>query len=71
MAWNYNKLKGKIIEIFGTQRAFSEAIGLSYTSLNQRLNGHLQFSQDEIFKSCDALGIDYKDIPLYFFTILV
>lgn len=71
MAWDYNKLRGKIKEIFGTQDQFAEAIGIGRVSLSQRLNNQLEFSQDEIFKSCDALHIDYVEIPTYFFTLKV
>lgn len=71
MAWNYNKLRGKIKEVYGTQDQFAEAINLGRVSLSQRLNNQLEFSQDEIFKSCDALHIDYAEIPTYFFTLNV
>ena len=71
MAWNYNKLRGKIKEIFGTQDQFAEAIGMGRVSLSQRLNNQLEFSQEEIFKACDTLHIDYADIPAYFFTLKV
>lgn len=71
MAWNYNKLRGRIKEIFGTQDNFAEAIGIGKVSLSQRLNNKLEFSQNEILKSCEALQLDYSEIPVYFFTPLV
>lgn len=68
MSWNYSKLKGRIKEICGTQDEFASRIGIGRVSLSQRLNNMLEFSQDEIFKSCDVLGLDKSEIPIYFFT---
>lgn len=71
MAWDYSKLKGKIKEKCDTQENFAEKIGIGRVSLSQRLNNILEFSQDEIFRSCDVLGIDKAEIPVYFFTLKV
>ena len=68
MSWDYSKLKGKIKEVCGTQDSFAEKIGIGRVSLSQRLNNSLEFSQDEIFKSCHVLGIDKEEIPVYFFS---
>lgn len=71
MAYDYGKLRGKIREICGTQDAFSELLGIGRVSLSQRLNNQLEFSQDEMFKTCDILGIAREEIPAYFFTLKV
>lgn len=68
MSWDYSKLKGKIKEVCGTQDSFAEKIGIGRVSLSQRLNNSLEFSQDEMFKSCDVLGIEKEEIPVYFFS---
>lgn len=68
MRWNYNKLKGRIKEICGTQDEFASRLGIGRVSLSQRLNNQLEFTQDEMFKSCDVLGIDKAEIPIYFFV---
>lgn len=68
MACDYSKLRGKIKEVFGTQDAFAETIGIGRVSLSQRLTGKLDFTQNEINSACDALGLDKSDIPVYFFT---
>lgn len=68
MVWNYDKLRGKIREVCGTQDSFAEQLGIGRVSLSQRLNNQLEFSQDEIFRSCDVLGVKYEEIPIYFFT---
>ena len=68
MNWKYDKLRGKIKEVCGTQEAFAEKLGIGRVSLSQRQNNQLEFSQDEIFKSCEILKIDFSELPAYFFT---
>lgn len=68
MNWRYDKLRGKIKEVCGTQDMFAEKLGIGRVSLSQRLNNQLEFSQDEIFKSCEILKIDLSDMREYFFT---
>jgi len=68
LSYVYRKLRGKIKEVCGTQDAFSEKLGIGRVSLSQRLNNQLEFSQDEMLKSCDILGIQMEDLPSYFFT---
>ena len=68
MNWRYDKLRGKIKEVCGTQDAFAEKLGIGRVSLSQRLNNQLEFSQDEIFKSCEILKIDFSEMQAYFFT---
>lgn len=65
---DYKKLKLKIKEVFDTQEAFSKVIGMSQTSLNQRLNGSVEWKVSEIAKVCDLLNIPLSDAHLYFFT---
>lgn len=69
--WDYSKLRGKIREVCGTQDAFASKLGIGRVSLSQRLNNQLEFSQDEIFRSCDILGINKIEIPEYFFNLKV
>ena len=71
MNWDYSKLRGRIREICGTQEEFAERLGIGRVSLSQRLNNALEFTQNEIFKACEILNIDFADIPLYFFALKV
>lgn len=68
MEFNYNKLRGRIIEIFGSQKAFSKKINLSEQSITAKLNGRSDFSQNDILKWSNALNMDKKDIGIYFFN---
>lgn len=68
MAFDYSKLKGKIREVFGTQENFATAMLLSQVSLSAKLNNKVPFTQSEINKACELLGIQLEFIPVYFFT---
>ncbi len=68
MAKTYNKIRGKIVEVYGSQKEFAKAIGLSEQSVTAKLNGRTDMSQDDILKWADALKLEVSDIGNYFFT---
>ncbi|MDY2793993.1 MAG: DUF739 family protein [Peptostreptococcus porci] len=68
MTWDYSRLKGKIKEVYNTQDNFAEALGMSRTSLSQRLNNQLEFSQNEIAKAMNLLGEDESNMVAFFYT---
>ena len=68
MAFNYSKLVGKIVEVFGTQLRFAEAMELSERTISLKLNSKIEWKQGEIIKACDLLRISVSEIPSYFFT---
>ena len=68
MLMSYSKLRGKIREVFGTQEAFAEAIGLSKSAISMRLNNKVKWTADEIEKAKNALGFEAEEIGEYFFT---
>lgn len=67
MAFNYNKLRGRIIEKYGTQGRFAKAMGVSERTLSLKLNNKIFFSQDEITKISELLNIVSDEIQVYFF----
>ena len=68
MRFDYSKLRGRIKERGMTEGDFAKRIGICRTSLCKRLNNQQYFSQDEMFRSCDVLGIEASCIPSYFFA---
>ena len=66
--YNYSKLKGKIREIYETHEVFAKVIGISTVSLSKKLNNLVDWKQEEIEKTVNALGIAPEDICVYFFT---
>lgn len=69
--YNYSKLLGRIIEIFGDQHSFAKAVGLSQRSVSLKLNNKRGWKQSEMRKCCEVLGISAREIPNYFFDFKV
>ncbi len=67
MKFTYNKLRGRIIEKYGTHERFSKALGISKNSLSLKINGKTGFSQADIVKWCELLDLDVDEIGEYFF----
>ena len=65
--FDYKKLRGKIREVFGTEKQFAKALGISSTSLSLKFNGEASFKQSQIRRCCELLGIPVKEIGQYFF----
>lgn len=66
--FDYSKLKGKIVEKFGTQGNFASVTNMSNRSMSLKLNNGIGLSQEEILKWCNLLDINATEIPAYFFT---
>lgn len=66
--FDYSKLKGKIVEVLGNQSNYAKALGLSETSITNKLNNAVYFTQGEIITSVEVLHINLEDISTYFFT---
>lgn len=68
MAFNYDKLSGKIVEVFGTRYKFAEAMGWSERTLSLKMSGERPWKQPDICKAINLLKLTEEDIPTYFFT---
>ena len=71
MDFDYSKLRGKIVEKFGTQTEFSKAMNLSERTMSLKLNGGRAWKQDEICRAVGLLELSNEDIQDYFFTLKV
>lgn len=65
--YQYRKLKGKIVEKYGTQKAFADALDISENSLSLKLNGKTGFSQKDIIKWSLLLDIDQAEYQSFYF----
>lgn len=68
MSFNYNKLRGRIIERYGTQTAFVERFGVSENTFSKKMNNRVRFNSDDIIKITQLLEIPENEIGEYFFT---
>lgn len=68
MAFEYNKLRGRIIEKYGTQGKFAEALGVTETTISRKMNMATGFSKEDIVKWSKLLEISKEEIGDYFFA---
>ena len=67
--YNFDKLKGKIKEIFNTQNDFARSMEMSPNTLSSKLNNQSYFSSEEISKAVELLKIkDPEEAWTIFFT---
>lgn len=71
MPIDYSKLRGRIVEVYGSQGEFSRKMGWSERTTSLKMNGHVSWKQDEILRAKDLLKLNDEDILIYFFTIKV
>jgi transcriptional regulator with XRE-family HTH domain len=64
----YRKLRGRIVEKYGTLSNFAKALDLSTTQLSKTINGGTDFSVSRIEKWAKLLDIPPDEYYLYFFV---
>ncbi len=66
--YNYAKLRGRIVEKFGTIVEFSAHTSKKRASITNILNNKQQLSQSDIEEWANLLEINDNEIGLYFFA---
>ena len=64
---SYTKLRGRIIEKYGSQSSFATAMGWREALLSAKLNNKSEWSFAEVMKACEMLAIPLSEAHLYFF----
>lgn len=64
------KLKAKIESVYGTQRDFAKACGVSEASVSRFVAGSRAWRGETVFKAARLLGIESGEIESYFFPHL-
>lgn len=65
--YQYRKLIGRIVEVYGTRKAFAKAIGLSENSLSLKLTGKTGISQEDIIEWSKLLNIPQAEYGSFYF----
>lgn len=65
MEFDYRKLAGKIKEVYGTEKDFANALGISRVNFSLKMNNKVKFSQEEMLKAKELL--DLSNLDEYFF----
>ena len=68
MAFDFRKLKGRIVEKLGSQANFAKAMGWSERTTSKKLSGKISWKQTDICAALNVLELTEKDIQEYFFT---
>lgn len=69
--FDYSKLRGRTVEMGKTDRDVAAAAKMNPSTYSLKINGKGVFSQDQIYAICLFLGIEFVEIPAYFFTPIV
>ena len=68
MEYDYSKLRGRIIEKFGTIGNFQKHLNVSNVVVSKKMNNKVRLSHDDITQWADLLEIPMDQIGVYFFT---
>ena len=71
MGYNYNfqRLKGRIKEYYGSIDNFANELNISRVTLSYKLNNRIKFNYDEVLFIIDKLHIQPKEIKDIFFSL--
>lgn len=64
----YNKLKGRIVEKFGSQAKFAAALGMTENTVSRKMQDKVEFSKDDMVRWAELLDIDSSKFWDYFFA---
>ena len=68
MAFNFDKLRGKIIEKYRSQGEFVKVFGVSENTFSKKMNNKVRFTSQDIIKITGLLDIPKEEVGTYFFT---
>lgn len=66
MSYNYSKLIGRMAELNVSQDLLAKKIGISRSTLFNKLRSNTEFTQDEINACVRVLDLNQSEIPEYF-----
>ena len=67
MTYKTEKLKARIIEKFGNQKAFAEALGMTEASISRLLTSGKDWKGSMLMRAIELLEIPATQIDSYFF----
>lgn len=68
MVFDFSRLRGRIVEKFGSCAGFAAAMGHSKVWLSSRLNNVVPWRAEEMREAAALLEIPAEEIPAYFFN---
>lgn len=67
MTYKTDKLKARIVEKYGDQKTFAEALGMTESMLSRLLNEGKDWKGSMLMKAVDLLEIPATQVDSYFF----
>ena len=61
----FRKLRGAIVAYGWNQEMFGKAMAWTKSTVSERLNGKRSWPIEDVYRVCEVLDIDPKDIPEY------
>lgn len=71
VSFDYSRLKGRIVEKCGSQKAFASKLHIGECTMTAKINGNTYFSQGEISRAMKILEIEPANVSEYFFALKV
>ncbi len=68
MEYDYSKLRGRIVEKYGTASAFADAVGMHKSQMSAKLNNVIDVTKSDIILWSKLLDIELSEYGTYFFT---
>ena len=68
---DYSKLRGRIVEKFGTLGNFAKAMNWSIPTQAKKMSSQVPWNQNDIYTAMCLLDIEAEEIAAYFFTYKV
>lgn len=65
---DYSKLRGRIVEKYGTLKNFFSKLSISSVQASNKINGKAGFSQKDIIEWSALLDISMSDVGSYFYA---
>lgn len=66
--FDYSKLRGRIVEKFGSIEAFSNNTSISYISVSKKLNNRVPISRADMMEWSELLGIPLEEYGAFYFV---
>ena len=65
--YDFTALRDRIRNIYGTEKAFANAIHWKLQRLESRLTNETEFNRAEILQILPLVGLGWQDVRAYFF----
>lgn len=66
--FDYSKLRGRIVEKFGTMSAFASAVNITEVALSRKLNNKIAISRNDMITWSKALDVSIDEYGAFYFV---